>query len=205
MSETSRGLPRWWEAPLTVGLVVALLVTVVVLSQPGERTQVSVSCMSNVSQLAQCYAEAVSEKRFDPTLHGSAQILSWIPPLQPGDERVFICPGDVISLPETGDEARPYHPVGADAVRRARGLGSYAVRDFEKFPVDPKSTKGQPILCDRDGDDGRTNHHKGCIVVAFTSGDAQRMTNKELGIPDGDPIVVGPDSPSPLLRVFERP
>jgi len=26
-----------------------------------------------------------------------------------------------------------------------------------------------------------------------------------MGLRAGDPIVVGPDSPSPLLRVFERP
>jgi hypothetical protein len=188
---------------VVVGLVVAVALNV-------ERWPHSVprqtTCMSNLSQLAQRYMMAVHDKRFDPTLHGSAQILSWIPTLRPGEERVLICPGDQdIRIPETPEAARVYHPADAAALRAARGLGSYAVRDFEKFPIDPNSTAKQPILCDREGDDGRTNHHKRCIVVGFVGGDAQKMTNAELGIPDGDPIVVGPDSPSPLLRVFERP
>jgi hypothetical protein len=162
-------------------------------------------CMSNQSQLAQGYQLAIQEKRFDPTLHGSAQILSWLPTLRKGEEIVVLCPGDEIPPPETGEETRPYHPVGADALRGARGLGSYAVRDFEKFPIDPNSTEKQAILCDRQGADGRTNHHKGCIVVAFATGDAQKLTRAELGLRDDEPIVVGPDSRSPLLRVFERP
>jgi hypothetical protein len=79
------------------------------------------------------------------------------------------------------------------------------VRDFEKYPIDTEAKMLQAILCDRQGADGRSNHHRHSIVVAFDNGEARTMTNEELGIPDGDPIVIGPDSPSPLLRVFERP
>jgi hypothetical protein len=197
----------WWVVLPVIAIVVWAVMLFALFWRPGHQPYAGLSCMNNMSQLVQCYLESVSERRFDPTLHGSAQILSWCRAgeIREGQERVYFCPADDLAPPASAEERRRFHPADANELSRARGLGSYAVRDFEKFPIDPKSTEKQPILCDRQGDDGRTSHHKGFIVIAFNGGDAQKMTNAELGIPDGDPIVVGPDSPSPLLRVFERP
>jgi hypothetical protein len=167
-----------------------------------------VECMSNLSKLTECYARTAGAGRLDPSLHGSAQLLSWFGPneLRLLDERTLVCPGDeAVVVPEDDAARRAFHPDDAAALRAARGLGSYAVRDFERFPVDPASKEKQPILCDRQGADGRTPHHRDCIVVAFADGDVQKMTEEGLGIAPDEPIVVGPDSPTPLLRVFERP
>ncbi len=174
--------------------------------RPESRPQLT--CMNNISQLGQMFVMARQEKRFDPTLHGSAQILSWLGAngLKDGEERVLVCPGDSCAMiPETPDECRPFHPADAAALRRAVGLGSYAVRDFERFPLDDDATEKQMILCDRQGNNGRTMHHKNAIVVVYAYGDAQKLSREELGFGPDEPIVVGPDSPNAELRKMERP
>jgi hypothetical protein len=162
-------------------------------------------CKAHVTRLIQKYREAVAEDHVDPTLHGSAQILSWLGSLQTGDERLLFCPGDPDRLiPKDANERRAFRPTGAEGLRHAIGLGSYAVRDFEHFPVTP----GDPtawIVCDRQGDDGRTPHHKDVLVVALSSGVVRIMTRKELKFDPGDDIVVGPTSPHPELKKFEQP
>ncbi len=198
-----------WPQWVVALLVVAVLVTFVNVQMPrGPGHKHELSCMDNLSQLGQMCLMARQERGLDPTLHGSAQILSWfgVNGLTVGEERVFICPGDrSAQIPETADERRPFHPVDAAALRRAVGLGSYAVRDFEKFPLDEHATEKEIILCDRQGGDGRTLHHKRSIVVCYAGGDAQRMSPEDLGFDPDEPIVVGPDSPNPELRKMERP
>jgi len=162
-------------------------------------------CRAHLTRLAQKFRDAVAEDRFDPTLHGSAQILSWLGKMQLGDERLLFCPDDPERpLPKDPNERRAFHPVGADALRHAVGLGSYAVRDFEKFPV-AASDGAAWILCDRQGDDGRTHHHKDVLMVALSSGNVRMMTRKELKFDPGDDIVVGPTSPHPELKKLEQP
>jgi hypothetical protein len=163
-------------------------------------------CTTHLSELAKRYFEAACRGRIDRTLHGSAQILSWFGEDGPasGRESVFFCPGDRDAAPpETDEERSAYHPADTAVLRAARGLGSYAVRDFERCPIEDCAKN--PILCDRQGAGGRTMHHDDVIVIAFDMGDAQTFTREQLGIAPGEPIVVGPDSPCPFLRVFERP
>jgi len=207
MSGRTKSPSRWRELAVVL-LVIAVMVTFVSVRIPGPERNPRLSCMNNISQLGQAFLVARMEKRLDPTLHGSAQILSWfgVNDLKRGNERVLFCPGDPsAAIPETSDERRPFHPVDAAALRRAVGLGSYAVRDFEKFPLNLCGKDKQIILCDRQGDDRRTMHHKQTIVVCYDSGDAQTLTREELGLRPDEPIVVGPDSPNPELRKMERP
>jgi hypothetical protein len=197
-----------WREWAVVWFVIVAVMTGAAWFLPRGVSYPQLTCMSNASELTHCYILARREQRFDATLHGSAQILSWLGKdgMRFGQERVFFCPGDDdAEPPETDDERRAFHPADAAALRAARGLGSYAVRDFERCPIDPASTEKQPILCDREGADGRTPHHENVIVVTFAEGDVQKFTREQLGIAPSEPIVVGPDSPSPLLRVFERP
>lgn len=162
-------------------------------------------CKAHVTRLVQSYRDAVAQDRFDPTLHGSAQILSWLGALSLGDERLLFCPEDPErSVPKSAEDRVPFRAAGANALRRAVGLGSYAVRDFEKFPVAPGDATAW-ILCDREGDDGRTPHHENGITVALSSGAVLFMTRKDLKIDKGDDIVVGPTSPHPELKKMEQP
>jgi hypothetical protein len=205
---------RFWSWRFAAGCVAVVamgfFVGGVVFLIPGgdsfDRT--GVGCASNLSELAASYAGARERGRIDPTLHGSAQILSWLggDGLQFGRESVLFCPGDGDAAPpETDDERSTFHPADGAVLRAARGLGSYAVRDFERCPIGPASMEKQPILCDRQGANGRTPHHGDAIWIAFAEGDVRKFTSEELGFAAGEPIVVGPDSRCGLLRVFERP
>lgn len=192
---------------VAIGAVVLVAAVAIMTPRfPGQVTRPG--CIANASRLGQAFEIARAENRLDPTLHGSAQILSWFGPngLPQGDEKWLCCPGDPsVQLPETREDALVFHPADAAALRRARGLGSYAVRDFEKFPLNDNATEKQAILCDRQGGDGRTMQHKDVIVVCFSEGDAQYLSREELGFGPGEPIVVGLESPNGMLRVFERP
>jgi hypothetical protein len=205
-ARSTRGSVAWRAAAIAL-FATAVIFSISNVGFPRERPQQRSTCMNNISQLAQEFLMARQEKRFDPTLHGSAQILSWfgVNGLKVGGERVLFCPGDVTAtVPETADERRPFHPVDAAALRRAIGLGSYAVRDFERFPI-AEGDDHAWILCDRQGENGRTAQHQGGVVVAFSGGDAQFMKREDLGIDSESDIVVGPDSPNADLRKMERP
>lgn len=217
MSDEDADPREWigWVSLSVLGLAIGVIGTIVALALAtgwGHRGQGDMAwqteCMSNLVELAKEYGRARDGGRLDPTLHGSAQILSWFDGtgLPRESEKSLLCPADAgVFIPVTDADLRAFHPAGADALRAARGLGSYAVRDFERFPIDPSSTEKQPILCDRQGADGRTPHHRDSIVIAFDSGDVQKYSREHLGLGPDDPIVVGPESKSPLLRVFERP
>jgi hypothetical protein len=200
-----------WKQTAVATLVAAALVATVAtitVNVPWADPSPRLSCMNNMGQLAQCFVIKRQNGRLDPTLHGSAQIVSWLGAdgLVLGNERVFFCPGDDSAAPpETPEERRRFHPVDTAALRRAVGLGSYAVRDFEKWPLDEHALEKEIILCDRQGENGRTMHHKGVVVVAFATGDVRSMSREELGLRPDEPIVVGPDSSNAELRKMERP
>lgn len=205
----------WGFAALVVAVaVLAAFVPIAVVAgraawaHRGQRDiRRQVDCAGNLDELVRAYVQRRDGGRLDPTLHGSAQILSWFGEhgRPSGEETIILCPADPDVLDPGADDDRRADQARAERVPVARGLGSYAVRDFERFPVDRASTEQQPILCDRQGDDGSTPHHKNSIVIAFDSGKVQMYSREQLGLGPDDPIVVGPDSPTPLLRVFERP
>ena len=117
--------------------------------------------------------------------------------IQRGREKILTCPSDPdvgVPLPELFD---------AVDVTDAKALGrlcSYAVRDFERYPLDEKSETAQWIMCDRQGTDGRTDHHHDGINVLFDDGAVQFRDREALGLGPDESIVVGPDSPHPELR-----
>lgn len=80
------------------------------------------------------------------------------------------------------------------------GHCSFAIRDFDRYPLEMDSPERQIIACDRMGDDGRTPHHDGGLIVLFDNGSSMWMDRESLGLGPDDPIVVGPASTHPLLK-----
>jgi len=121
--------------------------------------------------------------------------------IQRGSEEIFTCPEDPdVHIPETKADSAAYDTVDLSDAEALGRLCSYAVRDFERYPLDPKSKEAQWIMCDRQGLDGRTPHHKGGIFVLFADGAVQFKDREFLGLGPDDPSIVGPDSPHAELR-----
>jgi hypothetical protein len=116
-----------------------------------------------------------------------------------GREWVFKCPGDdAVPVPD-GAVADRYATADLSDRAALQSLCSYAVRDFARFPVEPGDSSAW-ILCDRQGLDGRTPHHRGGLNILRADGAAMFKRREELGLALDGPIVVGPDSPHPELR-----
>jgi len=196
------GEKLWTRAVVAFGVVVAVVFAVNI--HGCEASERVTTCKSHLTRLIQGWRDAVAQDRFDPTLHGSAQILSWHVARE-REEFVYFCPDDRDRQPPKSQEERnPFHPATPAAQRHAIGLGSYAVRDFETFPVTAGDLDAW-ILCDRGGDDGGTPHHKEGLMVAFSSGAVRIVTRKELGLGADDALVIGPTSPHAELQKMERP
>jgi prepilin-type processing-associated H-X9-DG protein len=127
--------------------------------------------------------------------------------IAPGREHLFICSLDsaASTLPAPTGQAREYETVAASDRDALVPLFSYAVRDFARFPVnadntDPESGKLAWVMCDRQGPDGRTQHHPNGLHVAFADGSVRFMAKGLLGFAPEERVVVGPESSHPELR-----
>ena len=111
-----------------------------------------------------------------------------------GKERVFLCPDDPqskrLAEPEFREAYAHIDPKNPDP-----GLLSYAVRDFERFPL-PSSSRGphEPLaLCP---------WHEGSVNVLYDDSAVEILTAAELGLAPGEPIVLGPSAKSDFLKQF---
>jgi hypothetical protein len=182
---------------LVVVLLIAAFVSMVAVVAPGRgESHPRLTCMNNLSQLGQVYVvEAMKDFERAQRLSGTALWLSYRKgrtQIKPGYERVLLCPDDpLVDAPDTAAKQAAYD--GVDLSRAPRSLCSYAVRDFERFPIDPKSPEKQVIAA--------CIHHKRGAIVVYDAGDATRLSLEELGLASDDEKTVGPASKSPVLRV----
>lgn len=191
-----------------VGAFIALLGALLVEIPRGSPNKLArFTCANNLSQLATLFAE---QTRADPAWKprsGTSLLLAWrkgASRIRAGQERVLLCPGDEgVALPDTADTRARYDAVDLDAP--PADLCSYAVRDFVAFPVD-RDDLGAEVFAACVGtfhaDGSWFAHHRGGCNVAFCDGATRFYEWADLCAPPGGPPVVGPGSPSPLLRVL---
>jgi len=169
------------------------------------RADLDSRCLYNLKDLADIYVECSRDPDWTPR-SGPALLLQWrregkwIPS---GREHVLTCRGDedvqrgpaAIRLPR-------YDTVDLDDP--PDDLCSFAVRDFARFPVDGTQLAKEPILAcvGRFTDDGWKPFHEDAFVVAFADGSSSFLSAADLGLAPGSEPIVGPDSPSPILRVL---
>ena len=154
-------------------------------------------CANNLSQLAGLYCEDAAAGR--PPRSGPALFLQWLTTgrIKPGQESMLLCPRDhdAASPGAPGMRSR-YDTVDLD--HPPADLCSFAVRDFEHFPLDPDA-KDPQVLAACIGPGGTLRHENG-TNVALTDGSVSFMDLKRLGLDPEDDILIGPESTSPLLR-----
>lgn len=183
---------------LVVGLLLGGAAGVNAMMTRHHAAHTSLSCMNNLSQLAQVFLMRSADHPDEPVpFGGSALWLSYRKDhsdIKRGYERVLLCPNDDdAKYPETEDDKRAWDDV--DLAHPSPHLCSYAARDFERCPLPAKSPAREAV--------GACLHHEGFAIVAFSEGDVQKMTLEELGLASDDEMVVGPESKSPLLRLLK--
>jgi prepilin-type N-terminal cleavage/methylation domain-containing protein len=192
------------EIMVVIAIIAGLVTTVAIVVPKMQETQRQTSCMNNLSQLGQVYLMQAQDNRGKAQKYsGVALWLSYrknASEIKRGDERVLLCPGDVIPMPETEDDKKKWD--NADLDNPPGDLCSYAARDFKAHPMNIESPDKEIIGSDREGPDGRTNHHKGVIVCVFEAGDAQKVTREELGLSSDTTqgIVIGPEAEAKMLQ-----
>lgn len=197
------GLPTWVKVLLVCGalflclpVVAGAIGTVAIIVPQMQEKQKRFVCASNLSQLGGLFiVERMDAPKGSVPRSGPGLFLEWRTAthrIQPSASSVLVCPGDAGALRPTDPGAiTAYDNVDLDHAPRA--LCSYAVRDFEQFPLEHGTATVQVIAA--------CVHHKGGANVLFDNGSARFVTNEEFGVPTGTELTVGPDSPAQVLRV----
>jgi len=187
-----------------LGAIVAAVAVLVLVPQLPPRPKRR-ACLHNMERIAEIYAECAEDPSWTPR-SGPALLLGWrrdAALLRTGDEHALMCPGDQSVSPADTPEARARYD-GVDLDDPPDDLCSYAVRDFARFPVDPARLDEEPIAAcvGRFADATWQRFHRTAFFVAFADGSARELDDADVGLAPGATLVVGPDSPSPLLRVL---
>jgi len=189
---------------MVVIAIIATLVAAVSLGIPlvKERSQ-KLQCQRNLADLGTLFTTYRLEKPGKPKYSGVALFL-WFrmkKDVPKGEEEKLLCPGDQSAkFPSAPEDRDAYDDITLSDP--PTDMCSYAVRDFNKYPLKQDAGEKQIVACDRQGQDNRTMHHKDGLMVLWDNGGANFMDREGLGLSIGseDPIVVGPDSEQPFLK-----
>ncbi len=163
--------------------------------------QCRLTCRQNLNYLGISYLSWRNEHQGSPQYTGSAFFLSLRKKREicHGDESKLLCPGDQeVAFPGTDEDRNRWDELDLSDI--PSDMCSYEMRDFERYPLDPSATTLQIIACDRMGTNGRTSHHTDGLNILRDNFSAKFMSRADLGIGPDEPIIVGPDSPHPMLK-----
>jgi hypothetical protein len=114
----------------------------------------------------------------------------------PGLVPLFFSPADKGALARASVE--DYRGLTQLSLRSGGNVGRLTSFVGRRAPADPSDGPGRamlgstPLIADLHFPDG--------AIVGFANGEVKWLNRLELGLQPGDPIVAGPDSPSPILR-----
>ncbi len=196
---------RW---PLVVGIVGGIVGVLVLVSWYAlqttllprvEQAQHLTMSTNNIRQIAVILA-GQAPRRGWPKLTGKAFVLSVVASGvvdadHPANVQIFFSPADEERGADRVDPGR-WQELTMEALLAGEDfddLTSYA----GPAQVSTAAVTGKgpvPILADLSFED--------VVIVAFTDGSVRPMTRKDLGLARGDPIVIGPESKSEVLRAL---
>lgn len=192
------------EILVVITIIAALIGIVAAVIPQAQQASRKLQCANNLKQIGGMLVERATGKGLG-TRGGAAMLLNVykIGSIRKGDERVFLCPGDIIIRGQNIDDAefrKRYESLDLDHVDPL--LCSYAGRNRKVHPINPAAREKQAWACDCQGDDGRTGHHKGGLNVLYDDASVVFMDSESLGLTPEDPIIVGSESTHDLLKQF---
>jgi prepilin-type N-terminal cleavage/methylation domain-containing protein len=192
------------EILVVITIIAALIGIVAAVIPQAQQANRKLQCANNLKNIGGMLMERSTSKGLG-TRGGAALLLQTykLGMIRKGDERAFLCPGDVIIRGQNIDDAefrKRYESIDLDHIDPL--TCSYAGRNRKLYPIRPDAREKQAWACDCQGDDGRTGHHKGGLNVLFDDSSVVFTDHESLGLQPEDPIVVGPDSTQELLKQF---
>jgi len=192
------------EILVVITIIAALIGIVAAVIPQAQQANRRLQCQNNLKNIGSMLTERSTSKGLG-TRGGAAMLLQTykLGMIRKGDERVFLCPGDVIIRGQNIDDAdfkKRYDSIDLDHVDPL--TCSYAGRNRKLYPLRPDAKEKEAWACDCQGDDGRSGHHKGGLNILFDDNSVVFTDNEALGLLPDDPIVVGPDSTQELLKKF---
>lgn len=190
---------------LVVITIIAALISIVAAVIPRvQAANRKVQCQNNLKNIGSMLVERATAKGLG-THGGSAMLLQvyTLGLIRKGDEKVFLCPGDVMSRGQNIDDPdfkKRYETI--DLNHPDLLLISYAGRNRKLYPIRPDAREKQAWACDCQGDDGQTGHHQGGLNVVYDDASVVFMDHEALGLGVDDKIVIGPDSTNEILKQF---
>jgi prepilin-type N-terminal cleavage/methylation domain-containing protein len=194
------------EILVVITIIAALIGIVAAVVPQAQQASRKLQCANNLKNIGTMLVERVTASKGLGVRGGAAMLLQTYRPLgmiKKGDERVFLCPGDVIGRQQNIDDPefrKRYETLDLDHIDPV--LCSYAGRNTKLYPFKADSDEKQAWACDCQGDDGRTGHHKGGLNVLYEDGSVRFMDRESLGLGADDAIVVGTESTQKLLMQF---
>ena len=192
------------EILVVITIIAALISIVAAVIPQAQQANRKVQCANNLKNIGGMLVQRMTGKGLG-TKGGAAMLLNTykLGMIRKGDEKVFLCPGDIIIRGQNLDDAdfrKMYDTIDLNNIDPL--MISYAGRNRKTHPLRPDSREKQAWACDCQGGDGRSGHHHAGLNVLYDDGSAVFLDTEYLGIGPDDPIVVGPDSTIEVLKQF---
>ena len=182
---------------IIAGLVAAVSLGIPVVQERSRR----LTCSQNLSDLGKLYQIWRMENPGKPKYSGTALFLHFRKKreIKLNEEEKLLCPGDQqVIFPKTDEDRAKWDEIDLTSI--PTDMCSYAVRDFGNYVLEIDSGETQIIACDRNGDNGRTAHHKDGLNILFDNASSKFMDRESLGISPDQDIVVGPEADNKYLK-----
>jgi prepilin-type N-terminal cleavage/methylation domain-containing protein len=180
-------------------LVAAVSVTIPLVQDRNNR----LACAKNLKEVGTLFINYQQEHQGRPKYDGVAMFLYFrvtSNDIRKNEESVLICPGDQQVINPNTPELQAKYDDEVDLTNPPDDMCSYAVRDFTTYPLSVEAKEAQIVACDRNGNNGRTLHHRDGLNILYDNGASKFMSREDLGISGDADIVVGPASEHELLK-----
>ena len=207
-SRTGRTLERGFtlvEILVVITIIAALISIVAAVIPKAAAANRKVQCANNLKNIGSILQERAVSKGLG-SRGGAAMLLQTYTlglGIRKGDEKVFLCPGDILSRGQNLDDPEFRKRYDSIDLNKVDGqLISYAGRNRKIHPLRPDKNEKQGWAVDCQGDTGDIGHHQGGVNILYDDSSVVFLDTEALGVGVEDVIKVGPESTIEELKKY---